>query len=62
MRAVVGGAKMLRRDGDDGRGGERDDALRAPQQAMGHSRPPPKTQQSNYDGDMRGKKTTSTTG
>ena len=36
-------------DGEDGRGeGERDDAPRAPRQATRRSRPPPKTQQSNY--------------
>ena len=51
---------MLRRDGDDGRGGERDHAPLAPRQSTGDSRPPPKTQQSNYDDDMRGEKTTTT--
>ena len=56
----MGRAKMLRREGDDGMGGERDDAPRAPRQATGRSRPPPKTQQSNYDGDVGGKKTTTT--
>jgi hypothetical protein len=51
---VVGLAKMLRRDGDDGRGGSVTIHHAHHDKQRGIRGQPPKHNNYNYDGDMRG--------